>query len=151
MTEQWKKLFGNYEISNWGNLRNIRTGNSLKKEIDKNGYERITLWYNHKNKTFLVHRLVAEIFILNPNNYSCINHKDNNRQNNNVNNLEWCDYTYNNNYCYNQNRNPHKKLSDQDVSYIRENYEKIGCSNLANYFGVSAGLICDIAHYKKRV
>lgn len=51
-----------------------------------------------KNKTLLIHRLVAENFIPNPNNYSCVNHIDENKSNNNVLNLEWCNYEYNNTY-----------------------------------------------------
>lgn len=53
---------------------------------------------NGKRKGFRVHRLVATAFILNPNNYYCINHKDENKLNNNVDNLEWCTIAYNNSY-----------------------------------------------------
>ena len=153
MIEQWKPLFGNYEISSLGNLRNIRTNPNhlLKKEVDKNGYERISLWYEHKTRTFQVHRLVAQVFIPNPDNLPCINHKDNNRTNNCVDNLEWCTYSYNNNYCYNQNRNPHKKLSNENVEFIRNNKGTISYTELAKQFNVSIGLISDIINNKKRV
>lgn len=56
------------------------------------------MWKNNKQKTYLIHRLVAEAFIPNSNNYLEINHKDENKQNNNVDNLEWCTRSYNINY-----------------------------------------------------
>lgn len=62
------------------------------------GYEYVVLANKGKNKTLLIHRLVAETFIPNPNNYACVNHIDENKSNNNVSNLEWCNYEYNNTY-----------------------------------------------------
>lgn len=71
----------------------------LATNIDKGGYRYITIKVNNKNyKSFKIHRLVANAFIDNPNNYPCINHKDENKENNNVDNLEWCDVKYNNGY-----------------------------------------------------
>lgn len=64
----------------------------------KDGYLLVELSKNGIKKTFKVHRLVAETFIPNPNNYTEINHKDENRQNNRASNLEWCSRTYNANY-----------------------------------------------------
>ena len=58
----------------------------------------MSLCKNGKIKAFLVHRLVAEAFIPNPDNLPCINHKDENPKNNQVENLEWCTYKYNNEY-----------------------------------------------------
>ena len=60
-----------------------------------NGYLRVTLSKNGKNKHYRVHRLVAQAFIPNPDNKPQINHKDNDRKNNNVENLEWCTAIYN--------------------------------------------------------
>lgn len=65
---------------------------------DVNGYNKVQLYHNKKRKYFFVHRLVAEAFIPNPNNLPYVNHKDENRKNNNVDNLEWCTTKYNNNY-----------------------------------------------------
>lgn len=62
------------------------------------GYYRINLNKNHKNKIYSVHRLVAEAFIPNPDNLPCVNHKDEVRTNNRINNLEWCTHKYNSNY-----------------------------------------------------
>lgn len=62
------------------------------------GYLNIQLYVNGKRIMKKIHRLVAEAFIPNPNNLPCVNHKDENIFNNNVENLEWCNYKYNNNY-----------------------------------------------------
>ena len=71
----------------------------LKQYLDKDGYKRVTIVIGEKKPKFIpVHRLVAETFIPNPNNYPCVNHKDENKLNNNIDNLEWCSVSYNNSY-----------------------------------------------------
>lgn len=65
---------------------------------DMGGYLCICAGIDGEKTTLRVHRLIAETFIPNPNNYPIINHKDENKQNNNVDNLEWCDVQYNNTY-----------------------------------------------------
>lgn len=70
----------------------------LKPGKNTGGYLQIKLCKNGKRKIFTIHRLVAETFIPNPDNLLCINHKDENKENNRVENLEWCTYEYNNNY-----------------------------------------------------
>lgn len=77
----------------------------LKPVIDKDGYKRITIVIGERKPKFIpIHRVVAETFIKNKNNYPCINHKDENKLNNNVSNLEWCSWSYNNNYGERQKR-----------------------------------------------
>lgn len=104
MDEIWKPISGYenlYEISNLGNIRshhNYRSKNHLITPRLKQGYYQIGLRKNSKRKWFLVHRLVAKTFISNPNNLPCVNHKDENKLNNSVENLEWCTYHYNNTY-----------------------------------------------------
>ena len=105
MKEEWKviKENPNYIVSNMGNVKSLnyrRTGREkiLKLKIDKNGYQIVGLWKNGIKKIYSVHRLVAQAFIPNPNNLPQVNHKDENKQNNCVENLEWCDAKYNNNY-----------------------------------------------------
>ena len=87
--EQWKKI-PNYNgfVSNLGRVKKAN-GKLRKLNNHKLGYKLIALQENGKTKTHLVHRLVAEMFIDNPNNKTEVNHKDGNKSNNNVNNLEW--------------------------------------------------------------
>lgn len=113
MNEYWKEIKGFeglYEISSTGKVRSLdkvvlcRAGKTriIKgKELilTKNcGYLMIVLHKDHKAFSRLVHRMVAEAFIPNPNNYPQVNHKDEDKTNNNVENLEWCSCEYNNNY-----------------------------------------------------
>lgn len=89
-----------YQVSNTGKVRRIFKADlrELKGTIKKGGYKGVLLKLNKKNKWELVHRLVAKAFIPNPNNLPQVNHKDENKLNNLVDNLEWCDSKYNNNY-----------------------------------------------------
>ena len=106
MREEWRPLIGYeglYEVSNRGNMKSLnyrRTGKEgiLKAVKDKDGYLRVQLWKDGKRKMYAVHRLVAQAFLPNPNNLPIINHKDENKQNNKVENLEWCSISYNNTY-----------------------------------------------------
>lgn len=91
-TEVWKviKEFPKYEISTFGNVRNIETKKILKQKNNPNGYKSISLVLNDKTSiTKSIHRLVALTFIPNPENKPTVNHKDHNPLNNNVSNLEW--------------------------------------------------------------
>lgn len=104
MTE-WRAIKGfegKYEVSSDGRVRSLNyMRRGYPKELIPNiihGYERVMLYEKSKYKCFSVHRLVAMTFIPNPNNYPCINHKDENKQNNNVDNLEWCTQYYNVHY-----------------------------------------------------
>lgn len=88
---------GLYEVSNYGNVRSLKYGKIkyLKPSNNGNGYNQVILCKNGKTKQFTVHRLVANAFIENPLNLPQINHKDENKLNNKVENLEWCDSRHN--------------------------------------------------------
>ena len=98
--EIWKDIKGYeglYMVSNLGNVYSHLSNKKMKPGNDR-GYLKVNLSKDKKVKQFTVHRLVALAFLPNKNNYPCVNHKDENPSNNNVNNLEWCTYEYNNNY-----------------------------------------------------
>lgn len=106
MGEVWrdiKEYEGLYQVSNWGNVRSLnynKTGKIqiLKTIINNSGYTQVGLHKEGIMKLCTIHRLVAEAFIPNPNQYPIVNHKDYIKSNNTSDNLEWCSYEYNNNY-----------------------------------------------------
>lgn len=122
MKEEWKSIYNdNYSVSNTGivksNERIVSTSTGIRKykerilkpDISKDGHLRVTLCDAGTSKKIFVHRLVAEAFIPNPNNFPVVNHKDENPSNNNVNNLEWCSVAYNNAY-----NNRHQRIGDTE-------------------------------------
>lgn len=90
----------NYEISESGLVRNKNTGNVIKPRVNPSGYLDIHI----DGMRIVVHRLVAQTYIPNPDNLPCINHKDENKLNNCIDNLEWCTVAYNNSYGVRQER-----------------------------------------------
>lgn len=100
MEEIWKDIEGYeglYKISSKGRVLSLKRNIVMKPKINK-GYFRVDLSKMGIQRTFSIHRLVAEAFIPNPDNLPQVNHKDEDPSNNCVENLEWCDCTYNNNY-----------------------------------------------------
>lgn len=96
---EWRKVAGyDYEVSNTGCVRNTKTGHVLS---DRNSrYGIVTLCSSAGQVQVSIHRLVAEAFIPNPLNLPLVNHKDENKLNNCVDNLEWCDAIYNATYSF---------------------------------------------------
>lgn len=144
---------GKYSISSIGNIRNNKTGYQLKIGIGKQGYKQVVVRPNgihNKCKLLKVHREIAIAFIPNPDNFPVINHKDGNKLNNSLDNLEWCTVTHNNKHAREMGLvvyNPHKghehsqsKLSKEDREFILKNYSRydVNCTGraLAKKFGV---------------
>lgn len=108
--EIWKDiegLEGCYQISNFGRVKSLErvaeNGRKvheriLKTRVNKKGYEYVCVQKNKKRIAIKIHREVSKAFLPNPYNYLEVNHKDENKLNNHVNNLEWCDRKYNANY-----------------------------------------------------
>lgn len=128
MIEIWKDIKGyegKYQISNLGNVRSLYDENQICKTprikvlrlCERSGYHTIALSMKGKRKSFQVHRLVAEAFIPNSENKPLINHIDENRKNNNVNNLEWCTQLEN------VRHSLHKKIGSM-VNYVGKSGEK---------------------------
>lgn len=97
MNELWKNFY-NYQVSNFGQVRNTKTKRILKQHINEHGYLIVALRIDGKTKWYRVSRLVADLFIPNPDNLPEVNHKDENKLNNHANNLEWCNRNYNVHY-----------------------------------------------------
>lgn len=171
MKEQWKDIYfiengieydyrGLYQVSNLGNIKSLGNGNSnnskeriLKAKKTKEGYFSVTLYENGKRKMFQVHRLVAHMFIENddPEHKTDVNHKDENKTNNSVSNLEWCTRKYNNNHGTRNKRaaktNSRKvigfSLTDTKVIILRS-------ANLAKNFGFCQQAICACCKGKRK-
>lgn len=133
--ERWKDIkdFPNYQISNYGRVKSkeritkvgiknvkqvIRKEKILKPLKITKGYLGIRLYNNSNAKTFKIHRLVATYFIPNPNNLPQVNHIDGNKENNFVNNLEWCTCNENMEHSY--------KIGLRNKDILRENMSKLG-------------------------
>lgn len=99
--EIWKNIeeTGNlYSVSNKGVVKRNKDGKIMKQYLHPNGYMNVKLTYNGKQRNYKAHRLVAKAFLPNPDNLPQVNHKDENRSNNLVENLEWCTSSYNCSY-----------------------------------------------------
>jgi hypothetical protein len=145
-----------YKITKEGIIYNAK-GIERKPSTDKKGYHHITLSSNGQRTTYLVHRLVAQQYISNPNNLPQVNHIDGNKQNNHMTNLEWCTNTNNINHannlglsCYKGSKNGRAKLNNDQVKEIKLLLsQNIKNKEIAEKFNVSKSVICDIKHKRK--
>lgn len=166
MIEIWKDIKGFegfYQVSNKGRIKSLayQCGTVFKHEkiralsLTKDGYVKIRLLHNGKDETRRVHKLVAEAFLGLSN--LTVNHKDGNKQNNSVENLEYIDRHEQLKHAYKLGlkkamkgvNNPSSKLNQEQIKYIRANYVKgskiYGGSALGRKFGVSERVISLVA------
>lgn len=141
MKEIWKDIpthNDSYEVSNFGRVRSktkeipcgfgsshIRNGRILKYGINPGGYRYVNLSINGKATSTVIHRLVVLAFLPNPENMPCVNHKDENKENNRVDNLEWCTYQYNNTYNNKQRCRMTKILQFSKSGELIKTYESV--------------------------
>lgn len=106
-----------YLVDTNGNIYNIE-GKKLSYYRSWNGYDRVRLQRDLPRNLYLVHRIVAETYIENPLNYPIVNHKNNIRHDNNVDNLEWCDNSYNQKQRFKSGHKPskNKKVKQIDIN-----------------------------------
>lgn len=126
MDEIWRDIEGYegiYQVSNKGRVKSLYKGSERILKLHDNGigYLRAHLTKENTSKHIRVHRLVAQAFIPNPYNLPEINHRDENKKNNCVENLEWCDRRYNVNYGTRNERTSRKILQySKSGEFIRE-------------------------------
>jgi hypothetical protein len=173
MQEIWKDVVGFeglYKVSNlgnvigagkswvWGMYNNITTRpeSESKKSIDTCGYYQVWLSKNGRGKHYLVHRLIAKAFLDNPENKKDVNHKNGNKLDNVLDNLEWATRSENIIHAFKNNlkkpssgsKHGMSRLKEDDVLKIRELVGKHTKLELAEMFGVGRRNINNIVNYK---
>lgn len=145
----WKdvpKWEGKYAINEKGEVKNLKTGKLLTGDINNAGYFRVCLYDKPNKKKFFRHRLVAELFLENPNNLSEVNHIDGDKSNNMVENLEWSSRTHNEHEC---RRLGLKEYRPYQVIYINGSIEQYEFApQLAEKLGVSKRTILNYLQNK---
>ena len=150
MEEEWrpvKEYEGLYEVYNMGRVRSLHTSQVriLKPSMNHSGYTNVWL---HKDGTRIskrVHRLVATAFIRNPNNYEVVNHKDGNKKNNTVDNLEWCTRSYNTKHAY-HNELMNRDTQKESVILYKRYGEYKSITKAAEALGVAPGSLSHAIH-----
>ena len=168
MVEIYKDIVGYeglYKVSNFGNVMSFwsKKPKLLKPQKENSGYLHIVLINNTKSrKTFLLHRLVAQAFLPNPNNLPQVNHKDENKTNNRVSNLEFCTHKFNINYGTAQERRAKKiakiLINRKDESKPVLQYDKNGfflkeyasIKDAERHTGINNANICDVCGGKRK-
>ena len=161
---EWRQVEGysNYIISEYGDVKNIKTNKLLKRRTTKDGYQYYRLCERGIQSDFRVHRLVAKMWLDNPMNLETVNHKDGNKTNNHVSNLEWMDRHSQLEHAYNLGLKKAKvgtdsnlsKATVEQVKYIRDKYDNHKGSmygfyaNLSRETGLSQTLVTRIAKRK---
>lgn len=121
---------GRYTVDEDGNVFSVRYGRLLKPYMSNSGYYMVTL----DGKNVYVHRLVAKAFVPNPNCKLCVNHKDGNKLNNNVSNLEWVTYSENLQHAYDVTKVRKNGEDFYSAKLTNEQVERIRCEYATGYF-----------------
>lgn len=143
-----------YEVDELGNVYSLKTQKIMKQKITNCGYLSIGLYVYGKRRDLYVHRIVASTFLENkdPINLKVVNHKDSNKQNNRVYNLEWTDQSSNINHSVENGTNGRTKFTKKEIRYIRENYKakskEFGAKALSKKFNCGVRTIIAIVRYE---
>lgn len=156
--EVWKPVADGYEVSSLGNVRSSKRGRVrlLSPMVVAGGYSQIQLRIDKQSKKFLVHRLVAEAFIPNPENKPIVNHIDGNKHNNRVDNLEWVTQAENMRHAVKSGLikqgadSADAILTKKQVEWIRSVFvprdTNFSAAALSRKFGVSKEVIARVVH-----
>lgn len=142
--ENWKAVRGYeglYEVSDKGRVKGLKRNRILKNIVDSLGYVRVSLCKENRPKVHKIHRLVAEHF-LNPIEYKVVNHIDGNKENNSVENLEWCNYSENRKHACDTNLAAKKKGRLIMCNETKKVYK--GVMSAAKSIGISHTMISSI-------
>ena len=134
---------GTYLVSNIGKIYSLHSGELKEKKAfaGHHGYLRVALFKNGKGKKYFVHRLVAESFIENTDNCNTVDHINKNTSDNNIDNLRWMDGAQNTSRSLSH-------LTQDDVRYIRQNYQRGNGIELSNKFDLDLSMIVKIHKIK---
>lgn len=142
--EVWKDVpdyEGKYQVSNKGRVKNVATGKILTPDLSNKGYYRVKLCDNGVKKRFQLHRLVAIVFVPNPNNHPIVNHKDLNPKNCCADNLEWCDYRYNNSYDHAYDKRVEARKKNGTYTITEETRKKMSDAKVGKHSATSKNVI----------
>lgn len=152
LEEVWKDIEGYeglYQVSSWGRVRSVfRYYKILRGLKTTNGYLRVALCKNGKTKFHSVHRVVAQAFIPNPQNKPQVNHIDENKDNNHVENLEWCTAKENTNHGTHNLRV--SKTKSKPIICIETGIEYYGTCECARQMGLHQSVITHVLKGKRK-
>lgn len=123
-------VFNYYDVDEYCVVFNKKSGNAIKPSLNEKGYLKVQIRINGVRKNVKVHRMVCTKYLANPMCYPMVNHKDGNKANNHVSNLEWCDARYNANHAIDSglmivgSKRSSCKLSREDVLDARLRYSR---------------------------
>lgn len=151
----WKDILGfegYYQINEKGEILNVKTGKLRSLRVKKNGYIDVDLYKEGKVQWKRVYILVAQAFIPNPNNYPIVMHKDNNKSNNYVSNLQWGTISQNTKDAYNDRLFVHNKLLKYRVFNKETGFDKeyIGAKSIIDELGMSQDMITYYSHHSDK-
>ncbi len=151
----WMEINYKYKIQKNGKILSFRYGKPLNPNVTKCGYEIVCLYFNGKKKWFSVHRLIALVHIENGNpiKFNVVNHKDGNKRNNKVSNLEWTTASRNKKHSFEIGTSKATKSENanfavltvnkvKQIKHLLENNES--CASIGRKFGVTTSNICRI-------
>ena len=139
--------YPNYFITEQGQVWSQHSKKFLTLSLHKDGYLYVSLNKNNVRKTFAVHKLVAQAFLPNLNNYPVINHKNENKQDNRVENLEWCTQSYNINY--GNSLLQRSETQGKPVKCIETGKIYYSLGEASRQTGISASLIARVCNKKR--